>query len=263
MLFRSHVREVAALGHSRAVDFQDRDYGALYLARVTQLAAVASADDPVTRHALEEAARRLALWMAYEDIPRVAELKTRPERFAGIRREAEMKPGQILVVAEYLKPGAEEIAAMLPVTMGTRLLARAQRGKRIPWLGRGMTIATTSISGFAMMRILARFKSIRRRSLRYQEEQAAIERWLIAMERSLRRAPAFASALAEMPRVLKGYGDTHTRGRASYARIFDGVVEPALAEGNEAGTAATLRKAVAAALADPEHVALSALLPAP
>ena len=257
------VLDVVALGAERAVDFQDAAYADLYLARIKRLAVATPARDPVTLHALEEAARRLALWMAYEDIPRVAELKTRPERFAGIRREAEMKPGQILVIAEYLKPGAEEIAAMLPVTMGTRLLARAQRGKRIPWLGRGMTIATTSISGFAMMRILARFKSIRRRSLRYQEEQAAIERWLIAMERSLRRAPAFASALAEMPRVLKGYGDTHTRGRASYARIFDGVVEPALAEGNEAGTAATLRKAVAAALADPEHVALSALLPAP
>ena len=32
-----------------------------------------------------EAARYLALWMSYEDVIRVADLKTRPERFAKVR----------------------------------------------------------------------------------------------------------------------------------------------------------------------------------
>ena len=84
---------------------------------------------------------------------------------------------------------------------------------------------------------------------------------MAAMEQALPRSPAFASALAEMPRVLKGYGDTQVRGRKSYARIFDGVVDPALGVGGEAAAAGRLRKAVAAALADPEHVALTALVP--
>jgi indolepyruvate ferredoxin oxidoreductase, beta subunit len=255
------IRDVAALGFARAEDYQDHAYADLYLQRVKRLLAAAPARDAVTVHALEEAARRLALWMAYEDIPRVAELKTKPDRFAGIRREAEMKPEQILVVAEYLKPGVEEIAAMLPVSIGARMMARVQRGKSIPFLGRGLTVSTTSVTGFAVMRLLARFKAIRRRSLRFQEEQAAIERWMVVMEQALPRSPAFASALAEMPRVLKGYGDTHVRGRKSYARIFDHLVMPALAAGREVPAARELREAITAALADPEHKALNAIVP--
>ena len=41
-------------------------------------------DFPVT----QEAARHLALWMTYEDIIRVAALKTDPERLTGIRKES-------------------------------------------------------------------------------------------------------------------------------------------------------------------------------
>ncbi len=255
------VLDVVGHGYDRAVEFQDRAYADLFLQRVKRLLAATTARDAVTVHALEEGARRLALWMAYEDIPRVAELKTKPERFVGIRREAEMSPGQVLIVAEYLKPGAEEIAAMLPVAWGQRVMARVKRGKRIPLLGTGLTVSTTSVTGFAVMRLLARFKSIRRRSLRFQEEQAAIERWMAAMEQALPRSGAFASALAELPRVLKGYGETHVRGRKSYARIFDGVVAPARHAGAEAAAAVELRKALSAALADPEHGALTALIP--
>jgi indolepyruvate ferredoxin oxidoreductase, beta subunit len=255
------IRDVASLGFARAEDYQDRAYAELYVQRVKRLLAATPDRDPITTHALEEAARRLALWMTYEDIPRVAELKTKPDRFAGIRRDAEMQPDQILLVAEYLKPGAEEIAAMLPASVGARMMARVQRGKSIPFLGRGLTVSTTSVTGYAVMRLLARFKSIRRRSLRFQEEHAAIEHWMTAMEHALPRSPAFASALAELPRVLKGYGETHVRGRKSYARIFEQLVGPSLAAGREVPAARELREAIAAALADPEHTALNAIVP--
>ena len=270
------LREVVALGHARVVDFQDEAYGALYLERVHALAAASPTADPAGRHAVTEAVRRLALWMAYEDIPRVAELKTRPERFAAIRKEAEMSDSQILRVQEFVKPGLDEIAAMLPAALGRRLAARAAAGKSLPHrplvvddedagrslplLGRGMRVSTTTITGHATMRMLAQIKRWRRRSLRYGDEQAAIEIWLGTMRRALARSPEFAGALAELPRLLKGYGDTQARGRASYAAVMRRIVEPALAGGTEAASAPTLRRAIGAALSDPEGVALARAL---
>jgi indolepyruvate ferredoxin oxidoreductase beta subunit len=254
------VLDVISLGHARARDYQDDAYATLYLDRVRRLADTTAARDPITVHALEEAARRLALWMTYEDIPRVADLKTRPERFAGIRRDAEMAPDQILVVEDFLKPGAEEVAAMLPAAWGRRIMARVAMGRAIPGLGFGLNVRSNGVFGYAILRLLARFKAGRRGSLRFGEEQARIETWLAAMQRALPRSPAFADALAALPRVLKGYGETQARGQRSYVRIMTELVEPAIAAGGEAQSAKRLREAVAAALADPDARALTAVL---
>ncbi len=257
------VREIVSHGMARTKDFQDAAYADLYVERVRLLIkAAGDAGDPRVAHALEEGARRLALWMAYEDIPRVAQLKTRASRFERIRADVEMKPGQILKVTEYLKPGAEELADMLPENLGRRLMRRVQAGKSLPFLGRGIHVATTSIAGNLMLRTLAAMRKIRRRSLRYVEEQKQIEIWLDAKKTALARSPEFAGALAELPRLLKGYGETHLRGKANYRAVFDGIVAPAIKSGSEAMEAQRLRKAISAALADPESSALSQLLAA-
>ena len=101
---------------------------------------------------------------------------------------------------------------------------------------------------------------LRRQSLRFRDEQAAIEQWLSAMEKALLAAPAYAGALAELPRLLKGYGETQARGLANYTAIFSTLIVPALAHGVSDADASTLRKAIGAALADPEGVALHAAL---
>lgn len=251
--------DVEALGIARCRDFMDEAYAGLFSARVARLkAAAGEGGDPLRAHALEEAARRLALWMTYEDIPRVADLKTRPERFRRIRREAEMQAGQVLAVADLFKPGLEELAAMLPVSWGEALMAHHRRGGWVPLLGRGMHLRTTTVTGYFLLRLLAGMARFRRGSLRFRDEQAGIERWLGAMEAALRTAPAFAGALAELPRVLKGYGETQARGLANYRAIFEGVVQPGASD----AAAPALRAALAAALADPDGNALAAALAA-
>jgi indolepyruvate ferredoxin oxidoreductase, beta subunit len=246
------LRDIAALGLERCIEFQDARYGELYLERVKRL--VAAAGDRTacheTGHALVEAARRLALWMAYEDVARVADLKSRPERFRRIRQESGAAPGQIVTVTEYLKPGAEEVADVLPEAIGRKLLRWAQSGRRLPLLGRGLKIRSSGICGNLTLRLLARFKSLRPGSLRYREEQLAIEDWLTAMIVALERNSAFAGALAELPRLLKGYGDTHGRGRDAYRTVMDSLVRPAIAAGAESRAAPLMRRAIAAALAD-------------
>lgn len=259
-----HIRATARHGHTRVVDYQDADYGALYLARLCALVSATTAmDDPIAAHALDEAARRLALWMAYEDIPRVADLKTRPERFAQIRADAEMSDGQILRVTEHMKPGVDEIAAMLPEGLGRRLTAYAVRGRWVPLAGRDLHVRSTGGIGYMLLRGLARMKSIRRRSLRFAEEQAAIERWLAAMAQTLAHAPSFAGALAELPRLRKGYGDTQARGNRNYEAIFAGIVAPAVLARQEGEATPRLRAAIAAALADPNGLALATVQPVP
>ncbi len=203
--------DVLALGSARCADYMDAVYAALFVERVVRLKAAAGGDDPLRSHALEEATRRLALWMTYEDIPRVADLKIRPERFDRIRAEAQMTSGQVLQVTDLLKPGLEEVAAMLPAPLGHGLLAYQARGGRLPFLGKGLHLHTTSLMGITAFRILAWMGRFRRHSLRFQQEDEAITLWLDLMVQALPVAPSFAGALAELPRLLKGYGETQAR----------------------------------------------------
>ncbi|MEK7736229.1 MAG: indolepyruvate oxidoreductase subunit beta family protein, partial [Pseudomonadota bacterium] len=151
----------------RLADYQDAAYAELYLDRVRPLLAVdretgGAADGyPLTR----EAARLMALWMSYEDVIRVADLKTRASRFARLQVESGAQPGQPVVVVDYLKPGAEEIADILPEALAFRLrqwqAGRRARGKSIDF---SLRIRTSSISGFLSLRLLALFKPWRRKS---------------------------------------------------------------------------------------------------
>ncbi|MCG6903634.1 MAG: indolepyruvate oxidoreductase subunit beta family protein [Rhodobacter sp.] len=254
------LRKVAELGHDRVCDFQDAKYGRLYLDRIRRIVVAADSADHKTASAMTEAARRLALWMAYEDVARVADLKTRPERFARIRRESQMTPDQLLRVTEYMKPRAEELADILPARLGRRIMVRVEKGKSFPGFGRGIHVRSNGVLGFWMLRAVAWLRRIRRRSLRYEREQAAIESWLDALCRSLPDSPDLAEALAALPRLRKGYSDTLERGCRAYARIFETLVVPALS-GDPAGTAATdLRRAISAALADDSHARLDQAL---
>ena len=254
------LAEVIGYGRARVLDFQDERYAALYAERVGTLLAGADLRDPQALHAVTEASRRLALWMAYEDVARVADLKTRHERFRRIRSESRMQPGQILHVTEYLKPRAEEVADVMPVGIGKWIMARVEAGKGLPLLGRGINVRSNGAPGYWMLRLVASLKRIRRRSLRYHREQQSIEEWLRAFNAALPASAAFAGALAELPRLRKGYSDTMQRGLAAWSRIMEAIVRPALSSGVTAHEAGRLRRAVAAAMADERHAALDALL---
>ena len=83
----------------------------------------ADSDYELTR----EVGRHLALRMTYEDIIRVAQLKTRRSRFERVRREVEAEPGQLVKITEFLKPGVEEYASVLPPFVARVLSKRLSR----------------------------------------------------------------------------------------------------------------------------------------
>ena len=216
------------------------------------------------------AARFLALWMAYEDVIRVADLKTRPSRFARIRREMGARPDEPMTVREFLKPGVDEVAALLPAGLAARLREWGRRHGRTA-LSEGLQVATTSAGGFVALRTLAALRPLRRRGARFVEEQALVERWLAALLAVLgHRTPAaraLALEIAECPRLLKGYGETHARGRRSFLGILETLVAPPgehpddrSTDSDFAARANAIRRARDAALADPEGRALAEAL---
>jgi indolepyruvate ferredoxin oxidoreductase beta subunit len=251
--------DTVALAEAKLTDYQDGAYAQLYRQRIDSLLAAASAGA-----AHEEAARQLALWMAYEDAIRVADLKTRAARFAKVRAEAQADAGSVVEIREHLSPSLEEIAAIVPRRIGLWLRARAQRAHPVGARGAGRTLATTSIHGFLLLRLLASMRRWRRASLRFGEEQAAIEAWLSALRHVLPRHDAYARTLAELPRLRKGYSDTWQRGEANYRRILATLVQPLIdAEAMPTDDdARRLREAIDAALADPQAAALKRSLDA-
>ena len=236
------------LGVARLRDYQGNAYAELYLQRLKALHA-----DP---QLLAEVARHLAVWMSYEDIIRVADLKTRASRFQRVRREVGARPGEPVIVIDYLKPGIEELASLLPPALGRRLIGWAAKRGKLDAYNVGLHVRTSGVLGFLLVRGLAWLKPWRPYSHRYHEEQRRIERWLAAIREAAPRSTALAIEIAACARLVKGYGETHRRGLASFAAIFDALVDhPPVADA--AAQAAAIRRARDAALADPEGKSLS------
>jgi hypothetical protein len=142
-----------------------------------------------------------------------------------VRDEVQAKPDEPLHIIEFLKPGLDEIAGMLPPSMSRSFHAWATRRGWEEKLSIGMHIKTNSVSGFLLLRAMAGMRFWRRRTARYAEEQAMIERWLAAIVAAVPRSPRLAFEIALTARLIKGYSDTHKRGRANFTRIFDTLVE--------------------------------------
>jgi len=249
------LKEVMQLGVQRLKDYQGDKYAALYEERMKPFL---GGDEKLAA----EVARHLALWMAYEDIIRVADLKTRASRFERVRKEVGAKEGEPVVVIDYLKPGVEEFSSVLPHFLGKKLLSWAERRGKLDAYNVGMHIKTSGVFGYLLVRSLAWLRPWRPMSYRYREEQALIERWLGLVVEAARRDLALAREVAECARLIKGYGETHRRGKGNFLAIVDALVEnPPTADARE--QAAAIRKAREAALADPEGQALGKTLGKP
>lgn len=251
----TELTEILRIGKERLEDYQGAGYARLYEERMQPFLA----GDPKLA---AEVARHLALWMAYEDIIRVADLKTRASRFERVRREVGARDGEPVLVIDYLKPGVEEFASVLPAFLGRRLVSWAERRGKLDAYNIGMHIKTSSVLGYLLVRALAWLKPWRPRSYRYGEEQRLIGRWLALVSDAAARDTALALEIAMCAGLIKGYGETHRRGKANFLAIIDALVEnPPASDARE--QAAAIRKAREAALADPEGKALGTTLGKP
>ncbi len=257
--FPEAVQDVLEAGLERLHDHQDAAYGDLYLERLKRvLAAEGSTPD---HGVLRETARYLALWMAYDDVIRVADLKSRASRHARIRNDANAKSGEPVHVTEFFKPGIDEISTLLPQPLARLLVTwAAHRGTR-PAFHIPLHIRSDTLTGHLVMRFIAGRKTKRRKTLRFHHEQMMIERWLDAVTRCCGRSSELALEAALCGRLIKGYGDTRARAGHSFDRIFAEIIEPAaIGTGSAHDIALRVRMARDAALADEDGKALAAFL---
>jgi indolepyruvate ferredoxin oxidoreductase, beta subunit len=216
--FPTAAQEMLRHGMRRLVDFQDVAYAHEYLDRVARLAARDNADQ---NHALTvEAAKQIAVAMSYDDVIRVADLKTRASRFARVRAEVAAAPDQLVGMTEFFHPRLEEVLATLPARLGLAIEnAPVLSGMLGKMFGRGRRIRTDLLSGFLPLYAIAGMKRFRRSLLRHRREQAHLETWLALVETHARTDYRLAVELTKCRRLIKGYGDTHARGQSKYDRV--------------------------------------------
>ena len=215
---------------ARLIDYQDAGYAARFLGRVR----LVRASDQETR-LTERFARRLAVWMSYEDAIRVADLKTRRSRFERIRRDHGAANGQVLVVTDYLKPDLDEIYGILPASIGGPIARWAE--KRWPDGRPTITqhVKTTSVLGYARVWALGRLRRFRPSSLRAQREFALIDRWQQAVIDAAALDYDLACEVADTATVVRGYGEVRRRLSGAFTRFLDEILSPAVARDRAAG----------------------------
>lgn len=244
---------MARAGLAKVVDFQDVEYGAEYLDRIRPFAEA----DRLPDHALTiAAAKYVANAMAYDDVLRVADLKTRARRFERIR--GELGAGERIVhLTEFMHPRAEELVSTLPAGVGGWIAARPRLMRAIDRIvNRGRRVRTDTIAGYAMLWLLAGRRRTRRGTLRHRTEMAHIDAWTGLALRHATTDQRLAVEVLATRRLIKGYSDTHARGLSKYDRVLGAL--PML-EGRE-DASDWLRRLREAALQDTEGRALDGAL---
>jgi indolepyruvate ferredoxin oxidoreductase, beta subunit len=260
-IFPAQVHEMLSLGHTRMLEYQGAAYAQLYIDRLKQVLQAEQAADPTSTNQFattREMARWLALWMAFDDIVRVADLKSRASRWQRVVGEVKAKDDDLLKVYDHFKPGVPEFAALLPASLATKLTAwdrrRTLKGKT-PW-ALPLKVGTHSIIGMLSLRFLASLKWLRVRGSRYATEQNMIEQWLQGVVQGTQRHWQLGHEIALCGRLIKGYGSTNERGKDNLLHVLTH-----LTKGVDTQQAATaVKDARSAALADDAGKALDTAL---
>jgi indolepyruvate ferredoxin oxidoreductase beta subunit len=236
-------------GLRKVVDYQDVAYGHHYLDVLKDLLARERRHGGEARgFALTEtAAKYLANAFCYDDLMRVADLKTRPSRFERIVRESGGAGDAILDVTEFMHPRMEEVAGAMPRKLGRFIEARPKLFAALDRIvNRGWRVRSGTIPWFLALYLLAGAKRFRPGSLRHARELEHIEGWLGCACEVLPKDYDLAVEVLRCRRLVKGYSDTHARGLSKFDRVLAAV--PMLV--GKPGGAAWLRRLVEAALAD-------------
>jgi indolepyruvate ferredoxin oxidoreductase, beta subunit len=234
-------------GVPRLADYQDVRYAGEYLDRLDGVRDLDARYGNGEYALLRETGRYLALWMSYEDAIRVADLKIRRPRFQRVEVETHATASQVLHIDEYLHPRVEQMAEILPAGVGQWLLDTGWARAVIDRVTRkGKIVRTTSLVGFLQLYVMASLRPTRRRALRFRQEQERIGRWLDQIGALAAEDYDLALAVAECPRLVKGYGDTRQRGNRSFDIVMNAI--PSIRR--TAGAAERLRGLCRAALAD-------------
>ncbi len=249
------MREMALSGLRKVVDFQDLKYGRVYLDHVRTILTL---DNPAKDHVLtREAAKYIANAMAYDDLIRVADLKSRANRFARVRTEMNVTDDNVMHITEFMHPGAGEIVGLLPARLGKNIENSPRWMDRIGRMfGKSRRMRSDTIPAFAQLYFLGGLRRWRLRTHRHAIETAHLAAWLDTAKSFLPDQYDLAVEVIRSRRLVKGYSDTHARGKSKFDQVLQGI---ALVSGRDdaADWAHRLREA---ALQDEKGAALDGAL---
>lgn len=254
-----HVaHDMIGAGLQRVVDYQDVAYGREYLDLLAAIVALDKAAGEAKGFALTRmAAKYIAVAMAYDDVFRVADLKTRGSRFERVRAEVAAAPDQLVYTTEYMHPRMEEVCGSLPASLGRFIESRPRLFKRLDKIvNRGRRVQTGTIRWFLPLYILGGMKRFRRGTLRHANEIAHRDAWLSRVSAAAAKDYDLAVELLQARRLVKGYSDTHARGQSKFDKVMAGAAK---VEGRS-DAAEWVRRLREAALKDEDGIALSGAL---
>ena len=254
--FPSALHNILFAGVKHLTDFQDPAYAGEYLDRVLKICELDRTHGGAAKsYAMTAAAAKyVAVAMTYDDVIRVADLKTRSSRFARVQRENSVGEGQIVYTTEYMHPRLEEVAGTMPAPLGRFLESNP---KLFGWMFRkGRRVRSGTIHWFLMLYVLAALKPIRRATLRHKREMAHLDKWLALAAARVAENYDLAVEIVNTRRLLKGYSDTHARGESKFDRVIGAV--PLLASRPDG--ADWMRRLREAALMDENGIALDGAL---
>ncbi len=249
------VQQMAHAGLMKVVDFQDCDYGAQYLDR---LQGVIDRDDAAQGWQLgTTAAKYIATAMAYDDIIRVADLKTRQPRMDRIRAEMGAGSAHLLQLTEFFHPRADEIAGLMPARMGAAWEASPKRMALLERLfNKGRRLRTHTLRSFLILHFLGGLKGYRLKTRRHAIEMAHLDAWLTDSLAVRADDYALSLELLKNRRLVKGYSDTHARGLTKFGTVMGAAT---LLKGRK-DAAEWMNRLREAALQDPDGAALDGAL---
>jgi indolepyruvate ferredoxin oxidoreductase, beta subunit len=254
--FPEPLHAILYAGVKHLTDFQDPVYAGEYLDRIGKLYRLDQANGGAGKNYAftAAAAKYVAVAMAYDDVIRVADLKTRASRFERVVRDNSVGDGQLVYTTEYMHPRLEEVAGTMPAPLG-RFLER--NPALFGWAFRkGRRVRSGTIHWFLMLYVLSAFKPIRRATLRHQREMAHLQKWLTVAAAQIAQNYDVAVEVLNARRLVKGYSDTHVRGESKFDRLIGAV--PLLAP--RADGADWMRRLRDAALMDENGIALDGVL---
>lgn len=257
--FPPEAQAMLYAGVKKLTDFQDVAYADAYLDRMAALlrSDIAAGGDGREYAFTVEAAKYLAVAMAYDDVIHVADLKIRGSRFDRVRREVGAKADQLVYTTEFMHPRMEEVCGTLPKGLGQWI---EDRPAVFQWLDRrvnkGRRVRTGTLGWFLGLYLVSAFRGMRPRSLRHAREAAHWEAWLETALATLAVNYNLAVEVIACRRLVKGYSDTHSRGLSKFDRVLSSLP---LLTAREDG-AAWLRRLRQAALLDENGTALDGAL---
>jgi indolepyruvate ferredoxin oxidoreductase beta subunit len=248
--FPTGAHAMLAAGLIRVVDYQDIAYGREYLSLVADFLPLERNSDA---ELVKNAAKYIAVAMAYDDVIRVADLKTRAKRFERVRNEVGPSPDAIVNTVEFMHPRIQEVVGTLPARFGLwmerrpRLMAALDR-----FVNKGRRVRTTTVRWFMLLYMLGGLRRFRRSMLRHRQEVAHRDAWLRAARAATQSDYALGVEILKLRRLVKGYSDTHARGLSK----FDRALNAAISVQGRSDAAEWVRRLHRSALMDEEGVAL-------